>query len=726
MRSALTYSVLVGVPFTVLLWILGAGSELAPSLESGAAVAPEAASKTHHFLLTLLLQIAVVLVAARVMGALFRRLQQPQVVGEMVAGIMLGPSLLGWLAPGMSAALFPLESLGYLNTLSQIGLLLFMFLVGIEFDPQLLRGRRRAALVTSHVSIVAPFMLGAALALYLYPRLAETHVDFTGFALFMGAAMSITAFPVLARILAERNLMHTQVGALTIACAAIDDVTAWSILAVVIAIVRADAVATPLWLTLAGSALFIVVMLTVVRRGLFWLESYYHSRGRLTQDALGITLLLLLVSAWTTELLGIHALFGAFALGAVMPKDPGLIHDITEKLEDITVVFLLPLFFAFTGLRTSIGLVSGSEMWFYAALIMLVAVAGKFGGSTVAARITGLPWRESAALGVLMNTRGLMELVILTIGLELGVISPTLFAMMVMMALATTFMTTPLLELIYPARLLRRQAIGDRAATTSFTTLIPVSLSSSGPGLLTLARHLAPPRRKHRVYALHLQIAAEQPLTQVPTEREPADERALQPLLELAATMDLTVRPLSFISRYPAQDIADVADIKRVDLVLMGSHKPVISRSVLGGTVNEAMTLTRCDVAVFMERTRGPWTRILVPYAGGAHDDAALELAHNISRSTDGAELTVLRIREPEQPLSPLPGLPGARVLDASTSDPIARTAQEARGGYDLLVVGVSRSMGLEPVLFGPREEQLARIEGTSLLVVRRYVGAGA
>src|SRR5687768_4143032 len=357
-----------------------------------------------HSLLTLIVQIAVILVVARAVGWLFRKLHQPQVVGEMAAGILLGPSLLGWVAPGVSAALFPPESLPHLNTLSQVGLLLFMFLVGLEFEPRLLRGRGHAAVVTSHVSIIVPFFLGAMLALYLYPRLSDSSVGFTGFALFLGAAMSVTAFPVLARILTERNLLQTRVGAVTIACAAVDDVTAWSILAVVVVIVRASAVHTPLWLTFAGTVLYLAVMVLGVRHALHAVEATYHNRGgRFTGDMVAGLLLLLLASAFVTEWLGIHALFGAFVAGAIMPKDPGFVHDLTAKLEDVTVVFLLPLFFAFTGLRTSIGLVEGTEMWFYASLVLAVAVIGKFGGSTVSARITGLSWREASALGILMN-----------------------------------------------------------------------------------------------------------------------------------------------------------------------------------------------------------------------------------------------------------------------------------------------------------------------------------
>jgi len=407
----------------------------------------------------LLVQIAVVVVAARTVGLLFRRIAQPQVMGEMVAGILLGPSLLGWVAPGVSRSLFPAESLGFLSSISQVGLLVFMFLVGLELNPRLLRGRGYTALVTSHASITVPFFLGSLLAYRLYPRLSDAGVTFTGFALFMGAAMSVTAFPVLARILTERALLRTRVGAVALACAAVDDVTAWCILAGVVALIRAGHAGLPWWGTVLGSAAFVAAMIGIARPLLARLERRFERDGRVTQDVLAIVLLVTLASAWTTEALGIHALFGAFLAGAVMPKGEGFVHALAGKLEDVTVVLLLPLFFAFTGLRTRIGLVDGAEMWGWCGLIILVAVAGKLGGGALAARMTGMRWREAGAIGALMNTRGLMELVILNVGLDIGAISPAVFAMMVIMALATTFMTSPLLELVYPPRLIRRTGI---------------------------------------------------------------------------------------------------------------------------------------------------------------------------------------------------------------------------------------------------------------------------
>lgn len=370
----------------------------------------------------------------------------------MVAGILLGPSLLGWAAPGVSAALFPPASLGYLNALSQIGLLVFMFLVGLELDLEQLRKLGRAAMTTSLASIIVPFILGFLLAIYLYPRLSDPSVNFTGFALFMSIAMSITAFPVLARILTERDLLRSRAGSVAITCAAVDDVMAWTILAGIIVLIRSSSPPLPLWMMLAGLGLFILVMLAVVRRALQKLVALYERHGGLTHDILAVVLLLVMAAGWMTEFLGVHALFGAFLAGAIMPRHHELSRELWQRCEALVVTLLLPLFFAFTGLRSSIFLISGAQMWLYCAVIIALAVIGKLCGSMVAARINGMTWREATAVGVLMNTRGLVELVILNIGLDLGLLSPALFSIMVLMALVTTFMTSPLLSWVYPKR----------------------------------------------------------------------------------------------------------------------------------------------------------------------------------------------------------------------------------------------------------------------------------
>jgi Kef-type K+ transport system membrane component KefB len=422
----------------------------------------------------LLGQLLAILVVARVAGYAIRPLGQPRVIGEMLAGIALGPSFLGSVAPDIARTLFPPEGLLPLAALSQLGVILFMFVVGLRLDVDVLRDRARAAVAVSHASIVVPFVLGAALAPWLHPQLAGAGrsgngVSVVPFALFLGAAMSVTAFPVLARILAERGLVGTQLGAVAIACAAVGDVTAWCILAGAVAVARAEGGVGVFMGTLLAVVAFAVLAATLGRRALITLER--RRRGGVTPDIIGLAVIMALASALVTESLGVHALFGAFLAGAITPRASGLARDLAEQMEGLVATAFLPVFFAYTGLRTEIGLVSGTSLWAMCIAVIAAAIAGKLGGSVVAARLAGMSWREGTALGVLMNTRGLMELVVLNVGLELGVISPTLFAMMVLMALLTTCMTTPLVRII-----LRR----DRLATTS-AAVPPPSAASQPP-----------------------------------------------------------------------------------------------------------------------------------------------------------------------------------------------------------------------------------------------------
>ncbi len=403
-----------------------------------------------------IVQAVLVIVTSRVLGATARRLGQPLVVAEVAAGILLGPSLFGWLLPRPFAAIFPARSMPLLGILSQIGLILFMFLVGLEFDPKVLKGRTHVSVAISHSSIVLPFALGAVLAWHLHGQYAPAGVPLTSFTLFMGTAMSITAFPVLARILSERGLLRSKVGTIAITCAAVDDVTAWCILAFVVSIARAATLAGAIRTSLLAF-LYIALMFLAARPLLR--RCCDRIRGGLTQNLVAVALVLLFLSSWLTELIGIHALFGAFLFGAILPKEGTLAEDLARKLGDFVVVLMLPLFFAYSGLRTQIGLLDSPGAWAACAWIIVLACAGKFGGSAVAAKVTGLSWREASAIGTLMNTRGLMELVVLNIGLDLGVLSPLLFTMMIIMALVTTFLTTPVLQRIYPTEELIRTSV---------------------------------------------------------------------------------------------------------------------------------------------------------------------------------------------------------------------------------------------------------------------------
>ena len=399
---------------------------------------------TAHPLSRLLLQIVVIVVIARMLALLVAKIGQPQVIGEMIAGIILGPSLLGLFWPGISNFLFQPESLPNLQFLSQLGLILFMFVVGLELDAHVLKHKAQTALLVSHASIIFPFCCGVTLSYFLYQFLAPPQISFLAFGLFMGIAMSITAFPVLARILHERGLAQSPVGVLALTSAAAGDVTAWCVLAAVIAIVQAGTVVSALF-TVLISLLYVFVMLVLVRPLLKRLGDYYAIAETLNPTFAVIVFAVLFLSAFATEVIGIHALFGAFLAGVVMPSQAGFRKTLTSKIEDVSLVILLPLFFAFTGLKTQIGLLNDAYDWFVCGLIIFVAVAGKVGGSVAAAKFTGQSWSDSFAIGALMNTRGLMELIVLNIGYDLGILSPTVFTMLVVMALVTTFMTAPAL-----------------------------------------------------------------------------------------------------------------------------------------------------------------------------------------------------------------------------------------------------------------------------------------
>lgn len=394
-------------------------------------------------LVKVLLALTVIIITARVVGAIFARFNQPAVIGEVVGGILLGPSLLGRLSPELMAALLPADAAPFLNVIAQLGVILYMFLVGLELDLGVMTTRVSTTIVISQSSIVVPFALGSLLATTLAGALAPPGVAFSSFLLFFGVSMSITAFPVLARILGDRGLQRTEMGMLALTCAAINDAIAWCLLAFVVGVMQ-DTAADAIW-TVVLTFLYIALMLTIGRSVVARAVARLDQSPRIGERSLALVLVAVLLSAVATEFIGIHAIFGAFLLGAVIPHHSRVAVQVTDRLADLVRVLFLPAFFAYTGMRTQIGLVHTADDWLLCALIIVVATAGKFGGTAIAAKVMGLDWRNSAALGILMNTRGLVELIVLNIGLDLGVITPRLFTMLVIMALVTTMMTSPVL-----------------------------------------------------------------------------------------------------------------------------------------------------------------------------------------------------------------------------------------------------------------------------------------
>jgi Kef-type K+ transport system membrane component KefB len=534
-----------------------------------------------HPLAILLLQIITIIIVARSFGWIFRKIGQPSVIGEIIAGIFLGPSVVGMYFPHYSALLFPAESLGNLQFLSQIGLILFMFVIGMELDLKVLKNKANDAVVISHASIVIPFALGMGLSFFIYKDKMFTPkgVDFLSFSLFMGIAMSITAFPVLARIVQERGIHKTKLGTIVITCAAADDITAWCILAAVIAIVKAGTFVSSIYIILMA-IIYVLMMLSVVKPFLKKIGDLYATRENLSKPVVAIFLLTLIISSYITEIIGIHALFGAFMTGAIMPDITKIRKIIIEKIEDVALILLLPLFFVFTGLRTQIGLINDVYLWKITGLIITVAVVGKFFGSALAAKFVGQNWHDSLTIGALMNTRGLMELVVLNIGYDLGVLSTEVFTMMVIMALVTTFMTGPAIDLIN--FIFKRKEIlipTEILENAKFKILISFGNNEKGKSLLRLANSFIKKQKENsNITALHLSLSDEVHSYNL----EEYEKETFEPILAESKVLNQEVTTIFKATVDIENDITDIASRGEFDFVLVGLGKSIFEGSLLG------------------------------------------------------------------------------------------------------------------------------------------------
>lgn len=557
----------------------------------------------HHPLSILLIQIIAVLLMVRLFGFLFKHIGQPGVIGEIVAGIALGPSVLGYFFPDVFQALFPPESLTNLELLSQVGLVLFMFVIGMELDFSVLKNKINETLVISHAGILVPFFLGIVASYWIYEEYAAVRTSFLPFALFIGISMSITAFPVLARIIQERNMTKTPLGTLAIASAANDDVTAWCLLAVVIAIAKAGTFASALY-AIGLTALYIIIMFMVVRPFLKKVGEVYANQEVINKTFVALILLILIISSTLTEIIGIHALFGAFMAGVVMPPSLGFRKVMMEKVEDIALVFFLPLFFAFTGLRTEIGLINSPALWGVCLLLITVAVAGKLGGCAVAARLVGESWKDSFTIGTLMNTRGLMELVALNIGYEMGVLPPSIFVILVIMALVTTFMTTPLLHFVEQIFARREERLSAK-----LKLVFCFGRPESGRSLLSVFFLLFGKKMKAaHVVAAHFTVGTD--LNPLNAEQYARDSFSL--VDEKASELGLNVENRYRVTDKLVQDMIRLARKERPDMFLLGAgskYRPdaaggsgVLWLSLFRDKIDDVMEQVKCPVAVFVNR----------------------------------------------------------------------------------------------------------------------------
>jgi Kef-type K+ transport system membrane component KefB len=557
----------------------------------------------------LLVQIIIIVIFSRILGLAIGKLGQPIVIGEIIAGIILGPSLLGSIFPETFHFIFPANSLNNLQLFSQFGLILFMFIIGMEIDTKLVRKKINSAVIISYTGIIFPFFLGILLSYFIYSSFAMPGVNFTTFALFIGIAMSITAFPVLARIIHEKGLTKTPLGIMAITCAATDDITAWLLFAAIIAVAQAGTALNAV-LVIFIAIVFLLLMLYIVQPVLKRIGNIYVSSENFNKTVIAFIFLVLFSSAFFTEIIGIHALFGAFIAGVVVPKNQILKKLMINKIEDISTVVLLPLFFAFTGLRTQIGALNTPYLWEVCGIVILIAITGKLGGVSIAARFVGNSWRDSITMGVLMNTRGLMELIVLNIGYDLGILSPEIFSIMVLMALTTTFMAGPFLNLIERTK---------KGATLSYEKqdkynlriLISFGIPEMGASLLKLANSLAGKndRSKNKnITALHLT-----PHTEITrTDAQNFEIKSFRPIKNKAQELGINLNTVYKTTDDVTKEIIKITKKEKTDFLLMGAAKSVFNKSILGGRVKNIIDQANCNVGVLIDKDIQSLSNVLI------------------------------------------------------------------------------------------------------------------
>lgn len=602
-KNTLLYISLIGACTALMYWVVKQGV----ALEHNVATVVSDKSVFENFIQTiqhnlqnplalLLAQIVTIVLVARAFGWFCKKIGQPSVIGEIIAGIALGPSFLGMHFPEFSMTLFPVESLGNLSFLSQIGLILFMFVIGMELDLKVLKNKAHDAVLISHSSIIIPFALGMTLAYFIFTSFAPDGVEFLSFGLFLGISMSITAFPVLARIVQERGLHKSRIGTIVITCAAADDITAWCLLAAVIAIVQAGSFMSSLYIMVLA-VIYVILMLKLVRPFLAKVGRGQTNRKGMSKSFVAIFLLTLIVSSYCTEVIGIHALFGAFMTGAIMPDNVRFREAFMEKVEDIAVVLFLPLFFVYTGLRTEIGLLNEPYLWKITGIIILVATVGKFLGSALTAKFVGISWRDSLTIGALMNTRGLMELIVLNIGFDLGVLTGEIFAMMVIMALATTFMTGPLLDLINFMFGKEKNEEPDLTLSNkgSYQIYLFFDAISKPRDLLKLAHSFVGPNKLHTsITAMHVIDSTEVSAYGA----ELYEEEIFEPIIQEAQELNQEVHTLYKVSTDVETDVVDIINDETCDLFLTEMGYSIYRGTLLGNILGFTTRIINPNVLI--------------------------------------------------------------------------------------------------------------------------------
>jgi len=726
-------------------------SGLPPSGEKFTAV--EQRSDFNKLVAAFFLSAAIVLIVARGFGILAVKIGQPRVIGEVIAGLALGPSLLGVISPNLQATLFPTDVLPAIGFAANLGLIFFMFLVGLEVDQKQLKGKVAPAAMISNASVAVPMLLGIAVALPLY-KLVGPNKKFVAFALFMGVAMSITAFPVLARILAERRMLKRPVGALAVACAAIDDVTAWFLIALATTIAVSGTFGD-VARTIGEAVAYTLVMVLVVRRILARMGTAFDEVGRIPAGWFAAIIVGVLLSAWVTEEINIAFIFGGFIMGMVMPRHARLTEEVTRRIEDFVVALLLPLFFVYTGLKTNITLLDRPALWLITIVLIVIAVVGKLAGAAIAARVSGFDWRQSAVIGTLMNTRGLTELIVLNLALAVGAISNALFAALVIMAVITTMMAGPMLRLLDPRNEYGTDVEDEIEAARTATAreypglpvpersiLVAPQTDAALPQLIGLAEPLAKWEPPHELIITRFVVASRGIRNGVRGGLQTENlllERASRAINEERARLaaeGVIARGVALTSADAGADLVRIAEREPVDLILTEGRRRLFGEGVPLGDVATVLERAPCDVAVLVAREGdeikvGRGAPVLVPFGGAEHDWAALGLGSWLAAASD-APLKLLGAggQTDETSVTRMLGDAGLLVQQAtgiSTEPLVVAGGREgivaAASGAGLLVIGLSDRWRREGL--GPTRSEIAKAAPAPVLFVRRGTRPG-
>ncbi|WCL49500.1 cation:proton antiporter [Leptospira sp. GIMC2001] len=569
-------------------------------------VASQFKSNASSSLAKILFQIVIIMILARLVGILFRKLGQPTVIGEIIAGILLGPSFFGFFAPEIHSFFFSEDQMKILEILSQLGLILFMFVIGMEIDTSFIKKKAQSAILISHTSILFPFLLGMILAFMIFTDHAPANVSFIPFALFIGIAMSITAFPVLARILHEKGLTKTSLGTMAIACAAFDDLTAWSLLAMIVALIQSDSY-IGVGVTIALTVMYGIAMVYLINPFLRRLSEIYVSKENLTKTAMAIVFVFLFFSALITEMIGIHALIGAFFAGVVMPSDQKLKDLISERIDYIALVFLLPLFFAYTGMRTNLWALGDNGLFQVLLLVLVFAIVGKFIGASLTSRYVGMNWKDSLSLGVLMNTRGLMELIVLNIGFQLGIITPALFSAFVVMTLVTTLAAGPGLNLIN--KIFTEKSEKSTPLEAFKKILISFAQPSMGVALIKLSDFLfGGSKDKTQISVVH--ITPTEILS--PEEEKEYKKKSFADIEELTTSLSFNVEMVHRTTENVTYEILNQAKKANSRFLLIGAAKSLFTKNILGGRIRSILSYAPCNVGVLLDNGLDKIRKVLI------------------------------------------------------------------------------------------------------------------